>query len=74
MARCGSCQAEIRWARTTKGKAIPLNVTQVLGGNIALDENLIARVVEAKPDVRRYVSHFATCPQADQHRQGWRKR
>jgi hypothetical protein len=73
--RCRSCNQEIRWAQTTKGKAIPLDVEPREDGNLVLERdaegNDIARgfsplIHTGKP---RYVSHFATCPQAN----AWRK-
>jgi len=66
MPTCKSCGAEIIWAKTQKGKAIPL------------DPKPEKRVVLEHPDgpmfdavatvVDTYVSHFATCPDADKHR------
>ena len=59
---CKSCDAEIIWAKTTNGKAMPLNVkkTRVLvlnaSGNIDFSQF-------------GHESHFATCPNAD----AWRK-
>lgn len=64
MARCAACQAEIIWSRTTKGKSMPLDKIPVFGGNVDLDRNLIARVVGSDMAVRRYVSHFVSCPEA----------
>jgi hypothetical protein len=80
MADCRSCGAEIKWARTEKnGKPIPVDPEPVEGGNLELhaddDGELVARALCGQeqtlpgmdlPD--RYVSHFATCPNADQHR------
>lgn len=47
---------------------MPLDASPVLGGNVELDTNLIARVVGSDTKVRRYVAHFANCPNADSHR------
>jgi hypothetical protein len=68
MSQCKSCGAEIIWAKTVKEKSIPLNdppekrfmlvrITNVQEGNY-----LEARMVDT------YISHFATCPDADKHR------
>jgi hypothetical protein len=46
---------------------MPLDLEPVLGGNIDLRGG-IAYVVTPQPDVKRHVSHFATCAQAAQHR------
>jgi len=69
MTRCRSCGAPILWAKTAKGKAIPLDPEPSQVGNIELDGQT-ARYVS--PDMnalgRRYVSHFSTCPAASEHR------
>lgn len=75
---CRSCKAPVRWAVTDSGTAIPLDAEPVDGGNIRLAG---ARVPGGTPravivpDARRaefagelYVAHFATCPDAGQHR------
>lgn len=75
--RCRSCGAPIVWATTPAGKLIPLDPQPVDDGNLAVhrDEDgihLYARVLkkgeEPAEHERRGVSHFTTCPQADQHR------
>lgn len=69
MSTCRSCGAEILWSETMTGKKIPLDPEQVLGGNIVLEaEGALARIVKPEPGVKRYRSHFASCPQAEQHR------
>jgi hypothetical protein len=68
MNTCRSCNAPIRWARTAQGKAMPLNPTPALGGNVDVDADGVAHVVKPEPDVRRYTSHFVNCPQANGHR------
>lgn len=73
---CGSCARPIVWAATPAGKLIPLDADPVADGNIAAhrDEsgNLWARVLrkdEAPAEnERRGLSHFTSCPNADQHR------
>ncbi len=72
MAKCNSCGAEIIWAHTASGKAIPLDAEPVPFGNLvvvpgadgprALSVNIPGALGP------RYVSHFATCPNANQHR------
>ena len=64
--RCSSCGASIRWARTEKGKAIPVDPEPVTDGNLIVDEAGVARVVGAGKGTHR--SHFASCPEASQHR------
>jgi hypothetical protein len=68
---CKSCGAPVLWSKTTTGKAIPLNPVPIVGGNLELVDG-VARVVKPHPAVKLYVSHFATCAQADAHRKGRR--
>lgn len=82
MPKCRSCGAEIRWAKTPAGKAMPVDEKPAAGGNVALLERAggpIAVVLDAagnapleslqpSPDAPRYLSHFATCPSAGLHR------
>lgn len=73
---CGSCGAAIFWVHGTSGKANPLDAAPVANGNIVIRENLLGEPVAyylgrtnvAQPGEPRFVSHFATCPQAAQHR------
>lgn len=62
--KCRSCGAPIIWAKTQAGKDTPLDAKPLrlaaLGGD--LFGRQITGVVEG------YVSHFATCPNAKQHR------
>lgn len=72
MSMCKSCGARLLWARSAAtGAAIPLNPTPIIGGNLELTDG-VARVVKPHPAVKLYVSHFATCAQADAHRKGRR--
>jgi hypothetical protein len=80
--QCGSCHQPIIWAKTTAGKAMPVDAEPPLqGGTIVLDKRpdgtLLARVLTktqlagtsfGRKDLR--TSHFARCPQADR----WRAR
>lgn len=69
MSTCSSCGAAILWVKTLPGgKAMPLDakpekrvvLVDAIGG---LDRDGVrGRVVDT------YVSHFATCPQAAEHR------
>lgn len=53
--RCRSCRARIIWFETTLGKKMPVDADTVEPE----DEEL---------DLKRHVSHFVTCPSANQHR------
>lgn len=55
---CWGCGTLIKWLKTKKGKAMP----------VELSEKVI--VTEAGEVVRGYESHFATCPEADRFRRG----
>lgn len=60
MPKCKSCGAEIEWIKTDKGKNAPIDAkpikvwSQTRGGAWMLIDG--------------HVSHFATCPNANQHR------
>lgn len=77
---CTSCKAPILWVKTITGKSMPLDAEplaerpkKMLGVFVLNDEGL---AVGATMDVARevaqggnlYVSHFSTCPYADEHR------
>lgn len=73
--KCRSCNANILWAVTTKGKRIPIDPTPVKDGNIRLivrENNLpplaIVVTLSENRDTDMYKSHFATCPNAQKHR------
>jgi hypothetical protein len=72
--RCKKCQAEILWATTSNGKAIPVDAERACGGNIMLDVDdvgmLLARVVRPADTVEAYQSHFVLCPAAEYFRSG----
>ncbi len=53
--RCSSCRAKIIWFKTRNGKNMPVDADTVE----ADDDEL---------DLSRHISHFATCPNAAQHR------
>lgn len=68
MTRCRSCGAPIVWAVTAAGKRMPLDAEPVYAigsGVVSLNGDEVAVVERPRP---LYVSHFATCPNADQHR------
>lgn len=69
--QCRTCKAPILWGFTRKGMRVPVDPQPVLGGNLQLDSTdsgLVVIYVQADPDVVRHVSHFATCPDAAEHR------
>jgi hypothetical protein len=65
MPKCRTCQAEIIWITMEEsGKAHPVNPkpVQMVLATGEDDRTKRGRVVSV------YESHFATCPQADEHR------
>lgn len=83
--KCRSCGREIEWAYTESGRHIPVDPEPVVGGNITLDKSsrpFEAHIIKRGQDFtrelalwdggdkeHRYISHFATCPDASY----WRK-
>lgn len=73
---CRSCGAAIRWVETLIGNRMPLDPEPCVDGNVTLDRQGRAHVLKSGNDRRvmreagrtLYKSHFATCPNADQHR------
>lgn len=78
MNTCRSCGARIRWATTANGNRMPIDDEPVPDGNIVLSDPTpgayapVALLVDPDApmldDPPRFVAHFATCPNADQHR------
>lgn len=80
--KCRSCKALIVWTITSKNKRMPLDLLASPTGNVVLtaatdsddwgNEIPVVAVLtdhEAQTETRtRYTSHFATCPDAAQHR------
>jgi hypothetical protein len=72
VSRCRSCQAEIVWAVTENGKRVPLDAVPAERPSGLF--KLVPRVSDPTPlavsvsGERVYLSHFATCPNAEQHR------
>lgn len=71
---CRSCQAPIIWVKTVTGRSMPVDPTPTAAGNVWLEPsphqitaNVIAPANMGNYPVLR-TSHFATCPEADQHR------
>jgi hypothetical protein len=76
---CRSCDAPIIWATTPTGKAMPIDAEPVEGGNVVIfdgPEGPLAVVTHASqaPDKARYRAHFASCPNASQHRKQRKQR
>jgi len=69
---CRSCGARIRWVFTDKGHRMPLDPEPDPTGNIVIREDGDAHVITKDdvipPQAERWISHFATCPEAARHR------
>lgn len=77
--RCRSCSLPIRWVLTMEGKRMPLDPEPYEAGNVWIDHYEggmpvvgVARDRAQVPPAEAlvYVSHFVTCPHADE----WRKK
>ena len=80
MAKCKGCGAELKFIKLKSGKAIPVNPTSVFiedknGSEIIVTTD--GRISNGRKEIitsqnkfltRGYISHFATCPFADQLR------
>ena len=81
MSACSSCGAPITWAKSARGKAMPMQVDP--NGEWSIDDHGVAWKVGTLPlaldalaetmgvtpkKIERYTSHFATCPDAGEHR------
>lgn len=71
-ARCRTCRAPIIWASSYGGARIPMDADPNAGKfALHMDEHgtVHADMTEAPASGEpRYTSHFATCPDAEQHR------
>lgn len=75
MSRCKSCGAEIVWIKMRTGKSMPCDAMphyfrEEDGGGITFvtPDGLVKHGEPDEFGERGYISHFATCPNADQHR------
>ena len=76
MSKCKSCGANIIWIPTVSGKSMPCDAKPIpykedATGSLNLvtkDGRIVRAKADAKSDLVGYVSHFATCPNANAHR------
>lgn len=75
VAACRSCSAPIIWTQTEAGKRMPLDARTTPEGNWTISRRRdIPRAIyvgDAAPELAaddRHHAHWATCPNADQHR------
>jgi hypothetical protein len=73
-AQCSTCHAPIRWAVfAASGRRAPLDYEPSPDGNLMVigQSNGVPLIAIADTeDGPLYKNHFATCPQADEHRRG----
>ena len=73
--RCTSCGQSILWRRTDNGQRIPINPEPSERGNVILSGPVRAYVL-TKAEIEKarqagavlFLVHFATCPNAREHR------
>jgi len=72
MAKCRTCEAPVIWAETRSGKPMPLDEKPSGNGNMAYVNGKAWVATDEDRRLRRplHTSHFATCPDAGQHRRG----
>lgn len=77
--QCRACGADIMFIKSTAGKTIPVNAEEITyrqtsGGSLKIvtpNGEVLSAEVETDPNKATgigYISHFATCPCADQFR------
>lgn len=68
---CRSCRAKIIWMKTVNGKNIPVDAPQDNDVFIDALDRAAGRALEGDIfDSKKHISHFATCPNSNQHRKG----
>lgn len=75
LAQCSSCGASVIWAQWEgSGKRAPLDANPRMDGTIEISHYgwggvpVIRSIADDDLSRPRYVSHFATCPNASSHR------
>lgn len=74
LSRCKTCHAPIMWTVTPADKLMPLDVMPGPDGNVRLDGDVatvlgpLEVLLALEAGTPLYVPHWATCPDADQHR------
>lgn len=83
MAECRSCHRPVLWARTNKGRSIPLDANEHGGPALFADGNIedtgeraagrygqvmVVRYLPPDTEGEHYRTHFASCPQSAEWR------
>jgi len=68
--KCKSCGKEIRWYKTVSGRAMPVDAEPSEKGTLDISSGVAKTAVKGitLPGTPLHLSHFATCPNAKQHR------
>ena len=65
---CKSCRQLVCWVVMAKsGRRMPIDPTPAANGNLVLDNQGMAHV-DSQAGRAKFISHFATCPNSQQHR------
>jgi hypothetical protein len=73
VANCTSCGAEILWIEMESGKPMPVNPEPLFESKAGMIYQPTALRRTGGKTLRNalvYQNHWATCPQADEHRKG----
>lgn len=77
MTSCKSCGATIRWVKMAgSGKSMPLDDVPSTEGTVAVERgvaHVLSGLAIVAYDGPLFVSHFASCPQANEHRRSGAK-
>jgi hypothetical protein len=67
---CKSCGAPIVWVRMRSDKMMPVDANPDPRGNIEIFDGFgsVIEKTDLFPGRDRYISHWATCPNAQEHR------
>lgn len=70
VSECRGCGAPVSWARTARGKHMPLDPEPHPEGNVEVDAGVATVVDPAQKALfgERYMPHWATCPRANDFR------
>ena len=73
--KCSSCGASILWTTTESGARSPVDAVPNQDGNVRITTEMIdgrtviyGHAINGEYDGIRYMSHWATCPHANEHR------
>lgn len=68
--KCKGCKGSVLWVTMPSGKPMPLEPEPIAGGNIVLEEDgpRVLSADEISPGRVAFVSHFVSCPFADELR------